>query len=156
MKHNVSEIESNWHFRKNVKTCLQNKKSYLMPPSRHGHFHLILNLPGKMVELPQQNANVIVHWLETLPLPIITKSSILNVIEIRDPSLKTSPCTQISPVSCENQSFFLLFRNVVTFIKKHCVFLCYILQYDEAFLISLLDGCCYYIGFMDPANGCSE
>ena len=51
MKQNVSETESNWRFRKNVKTCLQNKKLYLMPPSRHGHFHLILILPVKMVEL---------------------------------------------------------------------------------------------------------
>ena len=32
MKQNVSETGSNWRFQKNVKTCLQNKKSYLMPP----------------------------------------------------------------------------------------------------------------------------
>ena len=63
MKQNVSETESNWRFRKNVKTCLQNKKSYLMPPSRHGHFHPILILPVKIVELPQQHANTTVHWL---------------------------------------------------------------------------------------------
>ena len=42
MKQNVSETGSNWRFRKNVKTCLQNKKSYPMPLSRHGHFHPIL------------------------------------------------------------------------------------------------------------------
>ena len=29
MKQNVSETESNWRFRKNVKTCLQNKKAWL-------------------------------------------------------------------------------------------------------------------------------
>ena len=63
MKQNVSETESNWRFRKNVKTCLQNKKSYLMPPSRHGHFHLILILPVKMVELHQQHKNITVLWL---------------------------------------------------------------------------------------------
>ena len=57
MKQNVSETESNWSFRKNVKTCLQNKKSYLMPPSRHSHFHLILTLPVKMIELTQHHAN---------------------------------------------------------------------------------------------------
>ena len=44
MKQNDSETEGNWGFRKNVKTCLQNKKSYLMPPSRHVHFHPILIL----------------------------------------------------------------------------------------------------------------
>ena len=63
MKQNVSETESNWCFRKNVKTFLQNKKSYLMLPSRHGYFHPILILPVKMVELPQQHANTTVHWL---------------------------------------------------------------------------------------------
>ena len=59
----ISETESNWRFQKNVKTCLQNKKSYLMPPSRSDHFHPILILPVKMVELPQQHANTTVHWL---------------------------------------------------------------------------------------------
>ena len=55
MKQNVSETESNWCFRKNVKICLQKKKSYLMPPLRHAHFHPILILPMsvKMVKLPQ-------------------------------------------------------------------------------------------------------
>ena len=41
-------------------------------------------------------------------------------------------------------SFFLLFRNVATFIKSYFVFLCYFLQYDKLFLISLLDGCYHY------------
>ena len=63
MKQNVRETESNWHFRKNAKTCLQNKKSYLMPPIRHGCFHPILIVPVKMVELPQQHAKTTVHWL---------------------------------------------------------------------------------------------
>ena len=63
MKENVSEIESNWHFRKNAKTCLQNKKSYLMLPSKYGHSHPILILLVKMVELPQPHANTTFHWL---------------------------------------------------------------------------------------------
>ena len=63
MKLNVRETESNWRFQKNVKTCLQYKKSYLMLPSRHAHFNPILILPVKMVELPQQFANTTVHWL---------------------------------------------------------------------------------------------
>ena len=61
MKQNVSETESNWHFRKNVKKCLQNKKSYLMLPSRHGPFHAIVILPVKIVEIPKQHANTTVH-----------------------------------------------------------------------------------------------
>ena len=104
MKQNVSETESNWRFRKIVKTFLQNKKAYLM------------------VELPQQHANTTVYWLQTLPLPVVAKSSILNVAEFLDPSLKTLPCTEPSPASCENQ-YFLLFRNVPTFIESHCIFL---------------------------------
>ena len=63
MKQNISETESNWHFQKNAKACLQNKKSYLMLPSRDGHFHPILISPIKMVELSQQHANATVHWL---------------------------------------------------------------------------------------------
>ena len=63
MKQSVSETESNWRFRKIIKTCLQNKKAYLMPPSRNGQFHPILVLPLKMVELPHQHANTTVHWL---------------------------------------------------------------------------------------------
>ena len=47
MKQNVSETESNRRFRKNVKTCLQNKES------KHGHFRPVLILPVKMLELPQ-------------------------------------------------------------------------------------------------------
>ena len=62
MKQNVSETGSNWRYRKNVKTCLQNKKSYLMPLSRHGYFHLILILHVKIVKLPQQHASTTVHW----------------------------------------------------------------------------------------------
>ena len=102
MKQNVSETKGIWHFRKNVKTCLQHKKSYLMPPSRHDHFHPVLILPVKMVELPQQHANTIVHWLQTLPLPIVAKSSVLNVVQFLDPSFKTSPCINTSPVPCDN------------------------------------------------------
>ena len=90
---------------KNVKICLQNTKSYLILPSRHCHFHLILILLVKMVKLPQQHANTTVHWLQTLTLPIVAKSSILNVEEFLDPFLKTSWCTKTSPVLCENQSF---------------------------------------------------
>ena len=85
-----------------------------------------------------------------LPLPIVGKSSILNVAEFLDLSLKTLPCTETSPVSCENLPFFLLFRNVVTFIKS----LYYFLPCDEVLLCSLLDVCYHYLVFMDPVNGC--
>ena len=99
-------------------------------------FHPVTILPVKMIELPQQHANT-VHWLQALPLPIVAKS--LNMAKFLDSSLKTLPCTKIRPALCENQSFFSLFQNVATFMKSHCVCLCYFLQYDEVFLISLLD-----------------
>ena len=57
MKENFSETESNCRFPKSVKTCPQNKKAHLMPPSRHGHIHSISILPVKMAELPQQHVN---------------------------------------------------------------------------------------------------
>ena len=57
MKQNVIGV-----FEKNVKTYLQRNKSHLMPPLRHSHFHPILNIPVKMVALPQYHANIIVHW----------------------------------------------------------------------------------------------
>ena len=63
MKQNVKETGSNLHFQKNEKTCLQNKKSYLMPLSRHGHFYPILILQIKIVKSPQQNASTTDHWL---------------------------------------------------------------------------------------------
>ena len=49
------------------------------------------NLAVKMVQLLQQHANTTVHWLSTLLLPIVAKSSILNMAEFLDPSLKTLP-----------------------------------------------------------------
>ena len=138
-----------------MKACLQNKKVYLMSHSRPSHFHPILILPLKMVELPQQHANT-VHSLQALLLPIVAKSSILNIAEFLDSSLRTLLCTKTSPVLCEFQSFLLLFRNAANFIESHQVFLCYFLQHDEVFLISLLDGCYHYLVLMVLVNDCSK
>ena len=135
MKQNVSEIEGNWRFRKNVKTCLQSKKSV------------------KMVELLQPDANTTVHWLQTLPLPIVAKSSILNVAEFLDPSLKTSPCTKTSP-ACVKTSLFSYCFEMLLPLSKVLVFFCYFLQYDESVFDSLLDGCYLYLVFMDLVSGC--
>ena len=70
--------------------------------------------------------------------------------------LQRAACTETSLVSCENQSFFLLFGNVFIFIKSHFVFLCYFLPYDGVLLSSLLDVCYDYLVFMDPDNGYSK
>ena len=84
-----------------------------------------------------------------LPLPIFGKSFILNVVEFLDLSLKISPGTETSLFLWENQSFFLLFRNVVAFIKS----LYYFLAYDELLLCSLLDVYYHYLGF---ENQCTQ
>ena len=133
MKLNVSGTESNWDLWKNVKTCVQNKKLYLVPPSRHGHCHPILILPVKMVELPQQTAICRYYC------PLVVNHTITNSCKelhlkcgrVPRSVFETLPCMKSSPVLCQNHSFFLLFWNVATFIERHCVYLCYFLQYDE-------------------------
>ena len=96
-------------FSKKSKNMSTKQESVSDATFRHGHFQPILILPVMMVKLLQQHANTTVHWLQALLLPIVAKSSILNVAEFLDPSLKTLPCTKTSPVSCDNQCFFLLF-----------------------------------------------
>ena len=93
MKQNDSETESDWRFWKNVKTCLENKNFYLMPPSIHGHFHLILILPVKVVFLLQKHANT------KVVNPTITnccKELHVNVAEFIDLLLKMLPCMKTS------------------------------------------------------------
>ena len=90
-----------------------------------------------------------------LLLPIVAKSSIINVAQFLDPPLKTLPYTKTSSVSCF-MSFFLLFWNMATFMQSYCIFLSSFLQYDEVFLSSLLDGCYHYLVFMDPVSGYSN
>ena len=68
--------------------------------SRRGHFHQILILSLKMVELPQMQM--------AMPIPIVAKSSILDVGESLGPSVKTMPCTKPSPDSCGNQFFSII------------------------------------------------
>ena len=62
--------------------------------------------------------------------PLVVNPTITNcckelhhVAEFLHAPLKTLPRTKTSPISWENRSFFLLFRNVATFIESHCVFL---------------------------------
>ena len=66
-------IPSNSHLCKNIKTCLKNKKVSLRLPLKHGHFHLILILPVKMVELLQQH-----FFFNNLLFPFSTKNTTNN------------------------------------------------------------------------------
>ena len=50
-----------------------------------------------------------------LSLLIVAESSISNVAEFLDVPLQTSPYTKTTPVLCENQSFFSLFRKSLHF-----------------------------------------
>ena len=96
LKENVSEWESNWCFWKNVK--IMSTKVYLGPPSRHSHFLKFLILPGKMVELPEQNVNKLsvackpIRWssLEFSAVANCSKyGSILNMAKFLYLPLKT-------------------------------------------------------------------
>ena len=120
MKQNVSETESNWHFRKKCKN-MSTKQLYLMLPSRHAHLHLILILPVTIFELLQQHTK---YYSPLLVNPINKNccKELCHVAESLGPSLKTSPWTKTSLVVCENWSFFLLFQNVATLIKSQCAF----------------------------------
>ena len=126
----------------NVKTCLQNTKLYLMPPSRHGHFHPILILPVKMVKLLQQHAKITVHFITNCWKELLPKCSrVLRSI------FEKSPCMKTSLISYENQSFFYYFE-MLPLLLEVIVFLCYFLQYDEVFFWSvftwLLPLFCFY------------
>ena len=163
MKQSFSETGSNWRLRKNVKTCPQNKKLYLLLLSRYGHFHPYFNFAC-------ENSQVTAATCKCY-CPLVVNLTI------------TSPCTKTSRVSCENQSFscscenqsFFLFMWKPVFFLVHVktslfscyfemlpplskviVFFCYFLRYDEVFLISLLNGCYHYLVFMHPVNGCSK
>ena len=65
----------------------------------------------------EQHANTTVHWLSTLLLPIVAKSSILNMAEFLDPSLKTLPWKKTTLVLCENQSFCYHFEMLPPLLK---------------------------------------
>ena len=58
------------------------------------------------------------------------KSSILNVAEFLDPSLKTFPCTKTSPARVKTSLFSYYFEMWLP-LSKVIVFFCYFLQYNE-------------------------
>ena len=72
-----------------------------------------------------------------LVVPIVAKSSILNVPGVSGSVFDNFGITKTSSVSSENQPFFLLFQNVVTNVKS----LFYFLTNDEVFLSRILDVC---------------
>ena len=90
-----------------------------------------LILPVTIVRLLQPDANTTVHWLQTLPLPVVAKSSILNVAEFLDLSLKTSPCTKTSPARVKTSLFSYYFEMLLP-LSKVIVFFYYFLQYNES------------------------
>ena len=61
------------------------------------------------------------------------------------------PCTETSPVLCENQSFFSLFEMWSSLLIV-ILFFSYFLPYDEV----LSDICYHYLVFMDLVSGYSK
>ena len=136
MKQNVSETESNWHFRKNVKTSTT-WETASDPAFKAWSFSSNFNFACKDGRVATATCKYYFPWA------VSPETSISNVAEFLDLSLKTSPCTKTSPVSCEKQSFSLLFWNLATFIEGQCVFLL-LLTVWWSILISLLEGCYHY------------
>ena len=66
----------------------------------------------------------------------------------RDLSLKMSPCTKTS--------LFSYYFEILPPLLKVTVFFCYFVQYDDVFLIDLLDGCYHYLVLRDPVNDYSN
>ena len=135
----------------NVKTCLQNTKLYLMPPSRHGHFHPILILPVKTVKLLQQHAKITVHFITNCWKELLPKCSrVLRSI------FEKSPCMKTSLISYENQLFFVISKCCHFYWKSLCFSLLLFTIWWSIFLISFLHICYHYFVFIDPVNGCSK
>ena len=128
----------NWRFRKNVKMCfiwcrLTSDFNFACKDGR-------------------VTAATYKYYCPLVVNPIITNSwkklHLLNVAEFLGPSLQTSPSMKTSSVSCGNQSFFFLFRNVATFIESCFVFLCYFFTvwwsfFDQPFRRLLPLSCSY-------------
>ena len=154
MKQNVSETKSNWYFQKKCKSMSTKQESVSDTTFKAWPFSSSFNLASK-------HGGVNTATCQYFPLvvgPTITnccKRTILNIGKFLDPSLKTLACMKTSPVLCENQSFFYYFKMWLPLLKV-IKFFCFLLQHDEVFLISLLDGCYHYLVFMDPINDCSK
>ena len=147
MKRNISKTGRNQSFRKNVKTCLQNKKTLSDVAFKTWPFSSDFNFACNDGRVTAETCKY--YCLKVLPLPTVARISVLNMAGV-----PKSVFENIRHVQKLVQ--FLLFRNVATFIESHCVSLCYFLQYDQVFLISILQGCYHYLVFMDPGSGCSK
>ena len=119
-----------------------------MPPPRHGHFHQILILPVKIVELPQ------LHKPYCKPYHY----QFLQNLHLKCGRVPRSVFANLA--MHENQFgfvwkpvFFSIISKCYQLYRKSMCFSVTFLQYDEVFLISLLDGCYHYLIFMDKANG---
>ena len=107
MKLNVSETESNW-FSKKCKRMSTKQEIVSDSAFKAWSFSSDFNFPCKDGRITAATCEYYCPLAVNPTLPIFSKSSISNVAEFLDPSLKTLPCTKASPVSCENQSFFFI------------------------------------------------
>ena len=113
MKQNVSEIESDWHFCKNVKSMSTKQESVSGATFKAWPFSSIFNFGCKddrITAATCKYCQLVVSqsdeaFCKFLPIPIVAKKSILNVAEFLDPPLKTLPCMKTSLVLCETSLF---------------------------------------------------
>ena len=92
-------------------------------------------------------------WVNTTTckyyFPFVANSTITNCCK--------ELCLKCGRVPRSLLSIFSYYFKMLSTLLKVIVFLFYLLQYAEVFLISLLDGCYSYLVFiMDPVNGCSK
>ena len=148
LKQNVFETEGNRYFWKNVKSCLQKKESVSRATCKAWSFSSDFNFACK-------DGRATAATCKYCPLVVRPSdeafSTVTNYCNCWVSGSAFENITKTNPVSCD-PVFFLLFRNVATFIESHCVFLCCFLQYDEVFSSNLLGGCYHYLVFMDPVN----
>ena len=154
MKQDVTETESKWRVYKNAKNMSTKPESVSGATFKALPFSPVFNFgckDGQVTAATWKYCQLVVSQSDEalckfLPIPIVTKNSILNMVEFLDPPLKTLPCMKTSLVSCET-SLFSYFKMWLPLSKCGYLFLCYFL------LSSLLDGCYYYLVFTDPVNG---
>ena len=115
MKQNDSETESNWHFQKKCKNMSTKQESVSDAAFKTWPFSSDFNFADKLGPVTEAT------W-EYFPLVVgPTITNCCKELHLKNLCLwKLCHVSKIAtPVLCENQSFFLLFQNAMTFTKNH-------------------------------------
>ena len=147
MKQNLTETECDQCFCKDVKNMSTKQESVTGAIFKAQPFSSLFNFGcknGWVTAAICKYCQLVVSQSDKalckfLPIPVVAKNSILNVVEFLDLPLKTSPCMKTSLISWET-SLFSYFEMWLPLTKCGYLFLYYFL------LSRLLDGC-YQVGF---------